>query len=70
MPKNTLYIVDLDEKTISEGFNSKNEVYSIRCGFLEKLHYSKSVEVKSLVEAAIQSLIPGNDLNYYNSIRE
>ena len=68
--KNTLYTVNLNEKTISEGFTSKNEVYSIRCGFLEKLHYSKSVEVKSLVEAAIQSLIPGNDLNYYNSIRE
>ena len=70
MPKNTLYKVDLNEETISEGFNSKNEVYSIRCGFLERLHYSKSVEVKSLVEAAIQSLVPGNDLNYYNSIRE
>ena len=67
--KNIIYKRDLDEKSICEGFRSKKEVYTSRCGYLEALHYSKSVEVHSLVDAAIRSLIPGVDVKYYEYIR-
>ena len=67
--KNTMFYINLDEKSISEGFNCKDSVNLHRCNFLETLHHSKADEVVSLVDAAIQSLRVCVDVKRYNHIR-
>ena len=66
---NTIYDPELDETRIDEGYKSKIFLSSRRCAYMERLHYQRAVEVRELIDAAINSLLPGADSSLFTEIR-